>query len=108
MNRRIFLQHSGAIFTAAATTLAFPNIVKAYNRKPTIRVLGTHVTLQEAIRQQAEKDLGINIEFYPAGDAELLLKASTDPNSFDLYEQWSDSIKVYGWQMQFNQLIFIN
>lgn len=90
MNRRIFLQYSGTLLSA----VAFPHIVKAYNRKPTIRVLGTHVTLQEAIRQQAEKDLGINIEFYPTGDAELLLKASTDPNSFDIYEQWSDSIKV--------------
>ena len=90
MNRRTFLQYNSALLTAAA----FPHIVKAYNSKPTIRVLGTHVTLQEAIRQQAEKDLGINIEFYPAGDAELLLKASTDPKSFDVYEQWSDSIKV--------------
>lgn len=94
MNRSAFLQQSSAIASAAATTLAFPSIVKAYNRKPTINVLGTHVTLQETIRHQAEKDLGIQIKFFPGGDAEVLLKAATNPGSFDIYEQWSDSIKV--------------
>lgn len=94
MNRRAFLRQSSAIASAAVTTLAFPSIVKAYNRKPTINVLGTHVTLQETIRHQAEKDLGIQIKFFPGGDAEVLLKAATNPGSFDIYEQWSDSIKV--------------
>lgn len=94
MNRRTFIFQSGALASATITSLAFPSIVKAYNRKPTIKVVGTHVTLQESIRRQAEKDLGISIEFYPGGDAEVLLKASTNPLSFDLYEQWSDSIKV--------------
>lgn len=94
MNRRTFLLQSGAIATATISSLSFPSIVKAYNQKPTIRVLGTHVTLQEAIRQQAQKELGINVEFYPGGDAEVLLKASTDPGSFDIYEQWSDSIRI--------------
>jgi putative spermidine/putrescine transport system substrate-binding protein len=67
-------------------------------------VVGTHVTLLEPIRQQAEHDLGINIEFYPGGDAEVLLKAATDPTSFDLYEQWSNSIKVL-WQAKTIQSI---
>ncbi len=94
MDRRTFLFQGGAIASAAISSLAFPHIAKAYNSKPTIRVLGTHVTLQETIRQQAEKDLGINIEFYLGGDAEVLLRASTNPHSFDIYEQWSDSIKI--------------
>ncbi|WP_166376373.1 extracellular solute-binding protein [Pseudoalteromonas sp. Z9A4] len=63
-------------------------------KKVTLRVLGTHVTLQEAIRKQAMSDLGINIEFTPAGSAAVLQKASMDPSSFDLYEQWSNSINV--------------
>lgn len=71
--------------------------MKAVNRKPTLRVVGTHVTLQEPIRQRAEQDLGINIEFHPGGSAEVLLKAATDPEAFDLYEQWSNSIRVL-WQ----------
>ena len=62
--------------------------------KPTLRVLGTHVTLQEAIRQRAIEDLGINIEFEPGGSAAVLQKASMNPTSFDLYEQWSNSINV--------------
>ena len=62
--------------------------------KPTLRVLGTHVTLQEAIRQRAMEDLGINIEFELGGSATVLQKASMNPSSFDLYEQWSNSINV--------------
>lgn len=61
---------------------------------PTLRVLGTHVTLQEELRQQAMKDLGINIVFEPKGSAAVLQKASMFPGSFDLYEQWSNSINV--------------
>ncbi len=93
INRRNFLKQTVAV----GALLAFPNIVKALNRKLTIKVVGTHVTLQEVIRKRAEKDLGINIEFYPGGDSEILLKAITNPQSFDLYEQWTDSIKVL-WQ----------
>ena len=62
--------------------------------KPTLKVMGTHVTLQEAIRQQAMEDLGINIQFEPGGSATVLQKASMNPTSFDLYEQWSNSIGV--------------
>ena len=97
MHRRQFLRKGGLLGLTGSGALAFPAIVKAYNAKPTIKVIGTHVTLQETIRQQAEKDLGIRIEFSPGGDAEVLLKASTQPGSFDLYEQWTDSIRVL-WQ----------
>jgi len=67
--------------------------------KPTLRVMGTHVTLQEAIRQRAMEDLGINIAFEPGGSAAVLQKASMLPSSFDLYEQWSNSINVL-WRAQ--------
>ncbi|WP_369678308.1 hypothetical protein, partial [Enterococcus faecium] len=56
--------------------------------------LGTHVTLQEPLRKQAMEDLGINIVFNPAGSSSVLQQASMDPSSFDLYEQWSNSINV--------------
>jgi putative spermidine/putrescine transport system substrate-binding protein len=62
--------------------------------KTTLRVLGTHVTLQEEIRQRAMKDLGIELEFEPKGSAAVLQKASVSPDSFDIYEQWSNSINV--------------
>jgi putative spermidine/putrescine transport system substrate-binding protein len=92
---------------ATVSALTFPGIIKASNRKPTLRVVGTHVTLQEPLRQQAESDLGINIQFFPGGSAEVLLRASTDPSSFDLYEQWSNSLKVL-WQAKAIQPIEIS
>jgi putative spermidine/putrescine transport system substrate-binding protein len=97
MKRRDFLKTAGIAGGTALGGLGFPAIISAANRKPTIKVVGTHVTLQEEIRLKAEQDLGINIEFYPGGSAEVLLKASTDPDSFDLYEQWSNSMRVL-WQ----------
>lgn len=79
---------------AAIGAMSFPYIAKAYNRLPTLRVLGTHVTLQETLRLEAERALDINLEFYPGGSAEVLLKAATNPSSFDIYEQWSNSLRV--------------
>lgn len=93
-DRRDFLKITGHLGVGTLSALTFPSILNASDVRPTIRVLGTHVTLQEEIRLKAENDLGINIEFYPAGSAEVLLQASTNPNSFDIYEQWSNSIKV--------------
>lgn len=83
----------GGIAAIGAGAL-FPSIIRARDRKVTLRVLGTHVTLQEPIRRQAEQDLGIDIEFEPGGSAQVLLRATTNPESFDLYEQWSDSTRV--------------
>lgn len=71
---------------------------------PTLRVLGTHVTLQDELRQRAMQDLGINLQFEPKGSAAVLQKASMDPSSFDLYEQWSNSINVL-WRSQAIQSI---
>jgi len=93
LSRRDFIKKSATLGTTAAATLSFPAILHARNKYPTIKVLGTHVTLQEAIRKKAQKDLGINIEFFPGGSAEVMLKASLDPSSFDIYEQWSNSIR---------------
>lgn len=106
-DRRVFLKKSGSLTLGATATLGFPNIIRALDSRPTIKVVGTHVTLQEEIRKRAEQDLGINIEFYPGGSAEVLLRASTDPSSFDLYEQWSNSINVL-WQGNAIQPILTN
>jgi len=62
--------------------------------KPKLRVMGTHVTLQEELRQKAMQDLGIELEFEAKGSAAVLQKASMNPKSFDLYEQWSNSINI--------------
>lgn len=83
--------------TAAAGALALsgPAIARSARRpRPVLRVLGTHVTLQEQIRKAAEADLGIGIVFSPGGSAAVLQQASTRPESFHIYEQWSNSIQV--------------
>jgi putative spermidine/putrescine transport system substrate-binding protein len=80
---------------AASTALSVKSpYVFAKTTRPTLRVLGTHVTLQEALRRRAQDELDINIEFTPGGSAEVLQKATSNPESFDLYEQWSDSMNV--------------
>jgi putative spermidine/putrescine transport system substrate-binding protein len=53
MNRRDFLGKAAALGLGAASNLGFPSIVRALDRKPTIRVVGTHVTLQETLRRRA-------------------------------------------------------
>ena len=89
LNRRRVLKGALATWlTAGSTPFAIGR------EKPVLRVLGTHVTLQEALRQQAEQDLGIRIKFEPGGSAIVLQKASMNPSGFDLYEQWSNSINV--------------
>lgn len=84
--------------TAAATGMCVAGAPYGFARqRRVLRVLGTHVTLQEPIRRQAERDLGIEIQFTQGGSARVLHQAATRPESFDLYEQWSNSIKVL-WQ----------
>ncbi|WP_420806145.1 ABC transporter substrate-binding protein [Aestuariibacter salexigens] len=90
-----------ALKTISKLSLAGVAAAKApyvFARQSTVlRVLGTHVTLQDELREQAERDLGFSIQFEPRGSAAVLQKASMFPESFDLYEQWSDSINVL-WQ----------
>ncbi len=93
LTRRQFIKTS-ALFAASTTLSVKAPYVFAKSSQPTLRVLGTHVTLQEEIRLRAREELGINIEFTPGGSAEVLQKATSNPESFDLYEQWSDSINV--------------
>lgn len=90
--RRSFLKKSAAAVTGAVCLSQAPYVFA--RNKVTLRVMGTHVTLQEPLRRRAMQELGIDIQFEPMGSAAVLQKASADPSSFDLYEQWSDSINV--------------
>ncbi|PAY19632.1 signal peptide prediction [Rhodopirellula sp. SM50] len=99
-NRRTVLTTaaSAAVALAAAPNRVFGTAPYGFvKQQRTLRVLGTHVTLQQPIGEQAEKDLGIKLHFQPGGSASVLHQASTRPESFDLYEQWSNSIRVL-WQ----------
>ena len=90
INRRRFLATSAAAATLTRPVAAYAQIKRRFR----VRVLGTHVTLQEPLRKRAEKELGIELVFEPGGSAAVLHKASTRPESFDLYEQWSNSLQV--------------
>ncbi len=96
ISRRNFIKSSVQGGLSAILLLKQSPAIFANNRQK-VRVLGTHVTLQETIRLQAMKDLNIDIEFSPGGSAEIIHQASTRPESFDIYEQWSNSIRVL-WQ----------
>lgn len=96
-SRRTIL-HGGAALSASLWCKTTAPAVHL-NRRPKLRVLGTHVTLQAAVRERAQEDLDIDIEFAPGGSAEVLQKASTHPGSFDVYEQWSNSIEIL-WQAE--------
>lgn len=105
LSRRRFLIKTGQ---AALATTALAKAPMVFAKKtPTLRVLGTHVTLQEELRQRAMKELGIKLEFEPKGSAAVLQKAASDPASFDLYEQWSDSINIL-WHARAIQAIDID
>ena len=99
LSRRSWLSGSaGAAAGLLANTASKASGPLIHIKRPwRLRVLGTHVTLQEVLRRQAQADLGIEIEFSPGGSAAVLHQASTRPESFDLYEQWSNSIRVL-WQ----------
>jgi len=95
IGRRTFIKSGGLLAAGTACGVKAPFV---YAKKtPSLRILGTHVTLQEEIRQQAMKDLGINLIFEPKGSAAVLQKAASKPESFDLYEQWSNSLNIL-WQ----------
>ncbi|MGB0717211.1 MAG: ABC transporter substrate-binding protein [Phycisphaerae bacterium] len=96
VSRRKFLKSSGVALASAAAPYAWARSSPAVHtsRGRPLRVLGTHVTLQEDLRRQAQKDLGFDIEFHPGGSAGVLQKASTRPETFDLYEQWSNSLQI--------------
>jgi putative spermidine/putrescine transport system substrate-binding protein len=92
LSRRSFLKKSAS---AVAGTMLSANAPFVHARGSVmLRVLGTHVTLQETLRKRAEKDLGIRLVFEPRGEAELFERGRNNPGSFDLYEHWSDAIRV--------------
>lgn len=92
-SRRRFLKQAALAGIASTLPLqGFPAVTG--KTRPRLRILGTHVTLQETIRRKAQQDLGIEIVMMPGGSAEVLHKAATQPESFDTYEQWSNSLKV--------------
>lgn len=90
LSRREVLQRAAGLVCAPALTGPWFHP----RRRPTLRVIGTHVTLREKLRVRAAAELGIDLRFEPGGSAAVLQRASTRPDSFDIYEQWSNSLNV--------------
>ena len=105
ISRRQFLTKVAQTSALGITAINAPYVLS--KSTSTVRVMGTHVTLQEDLRKKAMQDLGINLEFEPKGSAAVLQKAASNPGSFDLYEQWSDSINIL-WQANAIQPIEID
>lgn len=92
MKRREFIEGS---LKGMSGILAYSKAPYIFSKTQTkLRVLGTHVTLQEELKKRAMKDLGIDLIFEAKGTAAVLQKAAASPESFDLYEQWSGSINI--------------
>ncbi len=72
--------------------LASPSVQTA--GKPVLRVLGTGVTLIEPIRQRAEKDLGIGLEFEVLDGVAAQAKGVMQPASYNVYDQWFHSVEL--------------
>jgi putative spermidine/putrescine transport system substrate-binding protein len=79
---------------AVSLPLATPTILR---EKPLLRVLGTAVTLNETIRRQAERDLGIDIVFTPLDGVAAQQVAVRHPGTYDLYDHWFHSLDVVWW-----------
>lgn len=93
--RRVIKSISALLASGAISSGVAPFAIG--QSKPTIRVLGTGVTLQDKIRRRAMADLGINIKFEVRDGASVLYNAVTQPQSFDVFEQWADSVPIL-WQ----------
>lgn len=59
-----------------------------------LRVLGTSVTLIAPIREAAERDLGLRLEFISLDGTEAQRRAALGQGSFDVYDQWFHDIDL--------------
>lgn len=73
----------------APKTPKAPAILKG---APVLRVLGTSVTLLDCIRDQARKDLGIDIRFEVLDGVAAQTRGVLSPESFDIYDQWFHNV----------------
>ncbi|WP_422098793.1 ABC transporter substrate-binding protein [Variovorax sp.] len=62
------------------------------SKRTELRVLGTSVTLTEAVRKRAMSDLGLRIHFEVLDGFDAQRQAVIEQGSFDVYDQWFHSI----------------
>lgn len=62
------------------------------SKRTELRVLGTSVTLTEAIRKRAVSELGLRIHFEVLDGFDAQRQAVIEQGSFDVYDQWFHSV----------------
>ncbi len=56
-------------------------------RRRTLKVLGTFISLLEAVRVRASADLGFDLAFEALDFPSCQRKAALDPEAYDIYDQ---------------------
>jgi len=72
-----------------SASIAAPAIIGS---KVELRVIGTSVTLQEHIREKAEQDLGIKLNFIVLDGPLAQREDVMHPEHYDVYDQWFHSL----------------
>ncbi len=66
----------------------------ALHSRRTLRVLGTAITLLDQIRDEAQRDLGFDIEFEVLDFVRCQGKAALNPNTYDIYDQCFHNLDI--------------
>jgi putative spermidine/putrescine transport system substrate-binding protein len=66
----------------------------AIHRQRTLRVLGTEISLLEAVRLRAIADLGFNVEFEVLDFPSCQRKAALEPETYDVYDQCFHNLAI--------------
>jgi putative spermidine/putrescine transport system substrate-binding protein len=62
--------------------------------KPTLRILGTEITLLEELQLRAEEELGLRLEFDTLDFLSAQRKAATEPHTYDVYDQCFHNLDI--------------
>ena len=101
---------AGLVTFAAMSTrpeTALPKPAVRAGGRPRLRVLGTAATLIEPLRRQAQKDLGIDLEFIVLDGVSAQQRAALQPSSYDVWDQWFHNVDIV-WSSGALQAIRVN
>ncbi len=92
LNRRRFLYGTAATASAAALS-SFPAPAVHADDPITLRYLGTAVNQHAGIAAKVKEDLGITLDYIPVTTDDVVKRAVTQPNTFDILDIEYASIK---------------
>jgi len=83
MERKAFGRRA-AVKAGAAMALAAPAALA--QETMVLRYLGTAVNQHQGIKEKVKQDLGITLEYIPVTSDDVVRRAVTQPNSFDILD----------------------